>query len=360
MIDVTNDGGIRKSVITPAPASNAQMPTYGSRVWIHYTLRLLDGTILETSEHSKEFSFRIGSGHVIRGLELLVLSMKLNEACTAHVAPEYAFGARTVTKTIRKSNNHGKENGALAKDKDTISVHSNQSATSNGIAAAAPAPTTSTKTSTVLTVPHNAIVQIDLRLLKSQGGDQTQNLMGMNSVERLNFAKDLKEEGNKLFKEEKYVQAAEKYEDCLKALRYVNMNVQDQDAYYASATNDEEVNEKVDAESVAVDQAEVNQVNVAALNNLALCKFKIGEHNKAEAAATLALSLEPDNPKSLFYRGRARTELGNLQAAREDLIAAIEKQPDNKRAQFELEKVEKKLSSQAKTEKKVYAAMFSS
>lgn len=63
--------------------------------------------------------------------------------------------------------------------------------------------------------------------------------------------------------------------------------------------------------------------------NLAACQLQGGDYSAAVASCCQALSLEPNNPKALFRRGRARHLLGQTEAAIDDLTSAAKAAPQD-------------------------------
>jgi peptidylprolyl isomerase len=63
-------------------------------VKIHYTCKLTDGTVVESSVKGKPIEFVVGKGGVIKGLDEAVAKMKIGETNTIRVAPEKAYGPR--------------------------------------------------------------------------------------------------------------------------------------------------------------------------------------------------------------------------------------------------------------------------
>ncbi len=62
---------------------------------VHYTGRLLDGTVFDSSkERNDPFVFKIGAGQVIKGWDEGVATMKVGEHAFLTCGPEYAYGAR--------------------------------------------------------------------------------------------------------------------------------------------------------------------------------------------------------------------------------------------------------------------------
>ncbi|MEX2608598.1 MAG: peptidylprolyl isomerase [Gemmatimonadota bacterium] len=66
----------------------------GDKVSIHYTGRLDDGTVFDTSENREPLGFELGSGQVIPGFEDAVRGMEPGQKQTVTIAAENAYGPR--------------------------------------------------------------------------------------------------------------------------------------------------------------------------------------------------------------------------------------------------------------------------
>ncbi|MDN3509961.1 MAG: peptidylprolyl isomerase [Candidatus Jettenia sp. CY-1] len=66
---------------------------YGDTVKIHYTGKLEDGTIFDTSINRKPLRFTIGKGSIISGLEEAVIGMEPGELKTIRVPSNKAHGS---------------------------------------------------------------------------------------------------------------------------------------------------------------------------------------------------------------------------------------------------------------------------
>ncbi|TVP56516.1 MAG: peptidylprolyl isomerase [Gemmatimonadales bacterium] len=66
----------------------------GDTVHIHYTGRLEDGTVFDTSENRDPLGFVLGEGKVIPGFEAAVQGMAEGEQKTATIESEQAYGPR--------------------------------------------------------------------------------------------------------------------------------------------------------------------------------------------------------------------------------------------------------------------------
>lgn len=66
----------------------------GDTVSIHYTGRLEDGTVFDTSENRDPLEFTLGEGNVIPGFEKAVQGMEAGESKTATIPSDEAYGQR--------------------------------------------------------------------------------------------------------------------------------------------------------------------------------------------------------------------------------------------------------------------------
>ena len=64
----------------------------GQFAQVHYTGKLSDGTIFDTSEGRQPLEFKLGSGQVIPGFEQAVQGMGLNEEKKILIASQEAYG----------------------------------------------------------------------------------------------------------------------------------------------------------------------------------------------------------------------------------------------------------------------------
>lgn len=67
----------------------------GDTVHVHYTGRLEDGTVFDSSEGKDPLAFVLGTGHVIPGFEQAVEGMSPGEQVSTKVDPEDAYGPRS-------------------------------------------------------------------------------------------------------------------------------------------------------------------------------------------------------------------------------------------------------------------------
>ncbi len=66
----------------------------GDTVNVHYTGKLEDGTVFDTSRSRHPLQFTIGKGQVIAGFEHAIIGMNLGESKTMTIPVEQAYGQR--------------------------------------------------------------------------------------------------------------------------------------------------------------------------------------------------------------------------------------------------------------------------
>lgn len=64
----------------------------GDTVKVHYTGKLRDGTVFDTSANRTPLEFTIGEGSIIQGFEEAVVGMSPEDQKTVHISPEKGYG----------------------------------------------------------------------------------------------------------------------------------------------------------------------------------------------------------------------------------------------------------------------------
>jgi len=72
----------------------ARQARSGDTVAVHYTGKLDDGTVFDSSHGGEPLEFQLGSGAVIGGFERAVTGMTVGEHREVRVPPEEAYGER--------------------------------------------------------------------------------------------------------------------------------------------------------------------------------------------------------------------------------------------------------------------------
>ena len=64
----------------------------GDKISVHYTGKLTDGTLFDSSAEREPLEFEIGSGMVIKGFDEGVMGMSVGEKKTVHIPAAEAYG----------------------------------------------------------------------------------------------------------------------------------------------------------------------------------------------------------------------------------------------------------------------------
>jgi FKBP-type peptidyl-prolyl cis-trans isomerase 2 len=73
----------------------------GNKVKVHYTGKLAEGIVFDSSEGAEPLEFELGSGMVIEGFDSGVEGMKIGEKKTIHIPMENAYGPANEENVIR-------------------------------------------------------------------------------------------------------------------------------------------------------------------------------------------------------------------------------------------------------------------
>ncbi|MCH7657507.1 MAG: FKBP-type peptidyl-prolyl cis-trans isomerase [Bacteroidetes bacterium] len=72
-------------------------PQQGDTVYVHYTGKLIDGTVFDTSEGGNPFSFELGVGYVIQGWDEGIAYMKEGGKATLIIPSQLGYGSTGAT-----------------------------------------------------------------------------------------------------------------------------------------------------------------------------------------------------------------------------------------------------------------------
>jgi len=88
--EFTTEGGVKVEVKKEGEGNEA---SEGTKVSVHYTGRLTDGTVFDSSvQRGTPFEFTLGVGQVIKGWDEGVLGMKVGEVRTLTIPSDLAYG----------------------------------------------------------------------------------------------------------------------------------------------------------------------------------------------------------------------------------------------------------------------------
>jgi FKBP-type peptidyl-prolyl cis-trans isomerase SlpA len=68
--------------------------TFGSKVTLHFSLKLADGMLVESSFDDQPETFVVGDGSLDRGLEMAIIGLRPGDRQTLTLMPGQAFGQR--------------------------------------------------------------------------------------------------------------------------------------------------------------------------------------------------------------------------------------------------------------------------
>jgi len=269
-INVTPDGKVKKVILREG---TGDFPKDGQVVEVHYTGTLTDGSKFDSSRDRNEpFTFTLGKSEVIKGWDVGVASMKQGELSKFTIDSEYGYGPE---------------------GSDPI--------------------------------PPNATLIFEIEFLSAH--DKPKTKWDYSNEERIEMAKQYKNEGNEAWKTKNADEALKKWE---LALDYIDNNF--------------------DPDSQAF--------KVSVRMNLALVNKNLGNFKKSIEHADIALELDPQNVKALYRRAQTRVALADFDLAKADLKAALEKEPDNQDLKNELRAIDAKLKEIEKKEKSMFNKMF--
>uniref|UniRef100_A0A1A9W034 peptidylprolyl isomerase n=1 Tax=Glossina brevipalpis TaxID=37001 RepID=A0A1A9W034_9MUSC len=386
-IDISGDGGVQKEILKEGTGD--ETAHIGRSVSLHYTGRLTDGTVFDSSvDRGEPFEFELGKGSVIKAFDLGVATMKLGEKCNLICAPNYAYGAAGSPPSIPPDSTlifelemlgwKGKdispeqdgsieyfvleksERRRLPKDGSSVKVHITGKYNDNvfeerevqfvfgegadvgileGVEIAIskmvtgevakikikPAYAFGTKGCPERNIPPNATIEYTIKLIDCEKGLEDWKL---SDNERLEQAKIYKEKGTTYFKKQDYPLAIKMYKKCVSFLENNSDN-------------------------------ESNKLKVAAISNQVLCYQKTNEEHAGKQACNEVLGLEPRNIKILYRRGQCNLAINENHEALNDFQHVMELDPSNKAAQNQILICKRKIKEANDKEKKIYANMFS-
>ncbi|MBN41209.1 MAG: peptidylprolyl isomerase [Chloroflexi bacterium] len=85
----------------------------GDNVKVHYTGKLLDGSVFDSSEGRDPLEFTVGTGQMIAGFDKGVVGMVLDEQKEITIPPEEAYGIYDPEKIIEVPNDQFPEDLSL-------------------------------------------------------------------------------------------------------------------------------------------------------------------------------------------------------------------------------------------------------
>lgn len=75
----------------------------GDEIRVHYTGKLEDGTVFDSSKDREPLQFKVGSGMMIKGFDEAVRGMEIGESKTAQISSDNAYGEHNDQMIVRLS-----------------------------------------------------------------------------------------------------------------------------------------------------------------------------------------------------------------------------------------------------------------
>ncbi|KAJ9577776.1 hypothetical protein L9F63_005658 [Diploptera punctata] len=386
------DGGVLKEITKEG--HGYETPETGCQVSVHYVGTLTDGTKFDSSrDKDKPFEFSLGKGSVIKAWDIGVATMRKGEVALFTCRSDYAYGKNgsapiippdatlifeiEVIDWIGEDLTHKKDGGiiryqitkgegfATPNDGAVVEVRligkhedkvfeerevtfpigeGSEYGICEGVERAIEKFKQGEKSRIILkskyafkaagkpelNIPPNADVEYEVELKNFEKAKESWSL---DSTEKLEQAKFLKEKGTNYFKSGKYSLALKMYK---KMIGFVESDM--------SFEGEEEKERK--------------SLLLSGHLNLALCYLKLEEHVEAREQCNKAIELDSSSEKGLFRRGQAYLGLAEPELAKADFEAVLKLEPNNKAAANHILMCNKKIKEQKGREKKIYANMF--
>ncbi|MFS7988250.1 putative peptidylprolyl isomerase [Helianthus anomalus] len=184
-------------------------------------------------------------------------------------------------------------------------------------------------------VPPKADIIYEVELVGFDETKEGKARSDMTVEERISAADRRRMDGNNLFKEDKLEEAMQQYE---MAIAYMGDDFMFQ------------LFGKYQDMAVAVK----NPCHL----NMAACLIKLKRYEEAIAQCSIVLAEDQNNVKALFRRGKARSELGQTDAAREDFTKARKLAPEDKAISKELRALAEQDKIVYQKQKELYKGLF--
>ncbi|XP_008547908.1 FK506-binding protein 59 isoform X1 [Microplitis demolitor] len=392
-ISPKNDGGVLKEIIKEGLGE--ETPSPGSKVKVHYTGTLLDGSKFDSSKDRNEpFEFNLAQGNVIKAWDIGVATMKKGEVAILTCAPEYAYGksgsppkippdatlkfevevldwvgedlSPNLDASIQRFQivSGSKEDGYpndgalvdihlvgkyndrvfeerdvkfnLGEGEDVGIIEGVESALSRFAVGEKSRLLIKSKFAFKKTGHQEFNIPPDADveyIVEMKAFEKAADIWSMEPETKIEQAKLSKDKATNYFKAGKYPMAIKM---CKKVVEFLE----------SESTFDDKL------------KPERNQVLLSAHLNLGLFYLKTNDNFEAKNACTKALDIDPSNEKALFRRGQALLALSQPEEAKKDFEQVIKVEPNNTAAVKQIAVCRELIMKNRAQEKKLYANMF--
>ncbi|KAJ7999858.1 hypothetical protein DPEC_G00198760 [Dallia pectoralis] len=391
-IDVTpnKDGGVCK--VVKKWGEDGDRPMIGDKVAVHYTGKLLNGKKFDSSmDRKKPFTFNLGKGQVIKGLDICVSSMQRGEKCMLLCKPEYSYGLAGCPPKIPPNamlqfevellSFKGElltEDGGITRrikvkgegynnpnDGSTVQVHleghcgdrlfdsrdvkfvvgeSEDMGVPLGIDRAMekmqkgeccmlylkPKYGFGKEGRALYKIGPNSDLVYEVTLSNFEKAKESWEL---DLKEKLDYSAGAKQKGTQYFKAGRYLQAVVQYQRIVSWL---------------------EMEFGVGKEQ----QQTVQNFLLVAQLNMAMCYLKLKEYALVVENCNKVIELDERNEKALYRRGEARLFRNEFSLAMSDFKLVLQVNPSNRAARSQVSICQRKIWEHHEKDKKIYANMF--
>jgi len=395
--DITGDGGVLKKILKKG--LGFERPSTNSSVNVHYTGKLLDGTVFDSSVTRNEpFNFKLGAHQVIKGWEEAVSTMKIGEKALYTMKPEYAYGASGsekippnatlqfeielidwISDTDLSKNKDGSIKKKIIKEGsgDSPKAESRISIKLTGMLEDGTVFEPTKKIDAIvgrgdIGYGLNVLYKSLMRGIKDMKKDETCLLIlkpvaawgSVGCPEKNvppNATVKFELELTALLREKENweMSSAEKLE-AAKVRREEGNQLFKEGKFkraikrYKNAIDCIQYEDKFDD----IEKVESKKLKVPCYLNIAATSIKLQDTKAVIENCNKALDIDKANIKALFRRAQANTELKDFDLAITDLRQALELDPSNAEINREIARVNKLLADQEKKDKILYGRMF--
>ncbi|NXI21156.1 FKBP8 isomerase, partial [Sterrhoptilus dennistouni] len=300
-LDVLGNGLLKKKTLVAGQGVDSR-PQKGQDVTIRLKATLEDGTVVE---EDPALTFTLGDCDVLQALDLCVQLLEMGETALIMSDAKYCYGAQGRSPDI----------------------------------------------------PPNASLTLEVELLAAQDAPDLELLSGK---EKIQLANRKRERGNFFYQQADYVLAINSYDIALRIVGSSSKGTysHSREAHLGSWPCCNPPSGVCAVDFSPDEEAELLDVKVKCLNNLAASQLKLDHFKAALKSCNQVLEHQPGNIKALFRKGKVLAQQGEYREAIPILKAALKLEPSNKTIHAELSKLVKKHADQRNVETEMYRKML--
>ncbi|NXR11524.1 FKBP8 isomerase, partial [Semnornis frantzii] len=299
-LDVLGTGLLKKKTLVPGQGVDTR-PRKGQDVTIRLKATLEDGSVVEDNP---ALTFTLGDCDVLQALDLCVQLLEMGETALIQSDAKYCYGVQGRSPDI----------------------------------------------------PPNAALSLEVELLATRDAPDLELLSGKEKIE---LANRKRERGNFFYQQADYVLAINSYDIALKVITSSSKGTCSHPARATPTPSPLQLTSGLFAVDFSPEEeAELLDVKVKCLNNLAASQLKLDHYEAALKSCNQVLEHQPENIKALFRKGKVLAQQGEYREAIPILKAALKLEPSNKTIHAELSKLVKKHADQRSLETEMYRKML--